>query len=79
MQFICGKYYRWYRWKKVQRCFYEIKRIREISVEVQSLMKLMERLREHEFKQEGEGPEVVNLKLDLLGRRDGERTRDLKG
>lgn len=42
-------------------------------------MKLMERLREHEFKQEGEGPEVVNLKLDLLGRRDGERTRDLKG
>lgn len=38
-------------------------------------MKLMERLQE----QEGEGLEVVNLKLDLLGKRDGERRRELKG
>lgn len=30
------------------------------------------------LKHTGEGPEVVN-KLDLLGRRDGGRTRDLKG
>lgn len=30
------------------------------------------------LKHAGEGPEVVK-KLDLLGRRDGGRTRDLKG
>lgn len=65
--------------RKYGDVFYEIKRIREINVEVQSLMKLMERLREHEFKQEGKGLEGVNLKLDLLGRRHGERTRELKG
>lgn len=50
----------------------------KVVAEVQSLMKLMKRLREHKLKQEGEGLGLVNLELDLLGRRDGERTRDLK-
>lgn len=43
-----------------------------------SLMELMERLWDMNLKHAGEGLEEVN-KLDSLGRRDGGRTRALKG